>query len=105
MRVLVIGATGLIGSAVAARLAADGHEVVGLSRHPLAAGLARLRHVAFDLTGASSIDDLVPLLVGVTAVVNCRGTLQSPPTAEPPPYGRICPPSGKSPRMPDCVVE
>src|SRR3954465_1944264 len=79
MRVLVIGATGLIGSAVAARLAADGQEVVGLSRHPPAAGLARLRHVAFDLAGASSTDKFVPLLAGVHAVVNCAGTLQDAP--------------------------
>jgi uncharacterized protein YbjT (DUF2867 family) len=79
VRVLVVGATGLIGSAVAARLAADGQEVVGLSRHPSAAGLARLRHVAFDLAGASSTDKFVPLLAGVHAVVNCAGTLQDAP--------------------------
>ena len=32
MRVLVVGVNGLIGSAVAARLAAQGHEVVGVTR-------------------------------------------------------------------------
>ena len=32
MKILVIGATGLIGSAVCARLRSDGHEVVGTAR-------------------------------------------------------------------------
>jgi uncharacterized protein YbjT (DUF2867 family) len=31
-RILVIGATGLIGSRIAAQLAASGHEVVGVAR-------------------------------------------------------------------------
>ena len=79
MRVLVVGATGLIGSAVLARLTADGHEVVGLSRHPPSAVLGDVRHVAFDLASASAADFL-PLLAGIDAVVNCAGTLQDAPS-------------------------
>ncbi|MEV0967177.1 NAD-dependent epimerase/dehydratase family protein [Microtetraspora glauca] len=39
MKVLVIGATGYIGAAVAERLAGDGHEVVALVRDPAGSGL------------------------------------------------------------------
>lgn len=34
MRIIITGGTGLIGSALAKNLAADGHEVIVLSRHP-----------------------------------------------------------------------
>src|SRR5262245_11980184 len=73
-----MGASGLIGSAVSTRLAADGEEVVGVSRHLPGAGLDRVRHVAFDLARASA-SDLLPLLTRVEAVINCAGTLQDAP--------------------------
>ena len=78
MRVLVVGASGLIGSAVAAHLTADQHEVVGISRHPPEAGLGTVQHVAFDLA-ASTPENFLPLLAGVDAIVNCAGTLQDAP--------------------------
>jgi nucleoside-diphosphate-sugar epimerase len=34
MRILIIGASGLIGSVLSARLLAEGHEIVGVARHP-----------------------------------------------------------------------
>jgi uncharacterized protein YbjT (DUF2867 family) len=78
VHILVIGASGLIGAAVCARLTADGHEVVGVSRHPPTVGLGRVRHVALDLASAAP-PDFLPLLASTDAVVNCAGTLQDAP--------------------------
>jgi nucleoside-diphosphate-sugar epimerase len=70
MRVLVTGATGLIGGAVARRLAAAGHEVVGLARSEASA--AKLTDMGYqaargDLEDAASIANAVR---GVDAVVH-----------------------------------
>jgi len=78
MRVLVLGAYGLIGSAVADRLVRDGHEVVGLGRDPsaLARGRADVRWVRADLSKLTAEKDWTPLLEGVDCVVNAAGALQ-----------------------------
>ncbi|HEX8216879.1 MAG TPA: SDR family oxidoreductase [Allosphingosinicella sp.] len=78
MRILLLGATGLIGSAVAARLHGDGHEVVGVAR-AIGADARRLpvaRWIALDLRGIAGPSDWLPHLAGIEAVVNCAGTLQ-----------------------------
>jgi uncharacterized protein YbjT (DUF2867 family) len=71
MNILVVGGTGLIGSAVVDRLASVGHRVLAASRrkahHP--------DHVSIDLAQANEAD-WRPLLIGVDAVVNCAGVLQ-----------------------------
>lgn len=72
MRVLVTGSTGLIGQAIAARLRAEGHEVVGVSRH----GSPKPGMLAIDFAEASDPAVWRPHLRGTDAVVNCVGVLQ-----------------------------
>jgi uncharacterized protein YbjT (DUF2867 family) len=81
LRVLLTGATGLIGSAVLAGLVRQGHEVVAVVRDT-AAG-ARLPHgvgcIALDIAAAREPQAWLGHLAGVDAVVNCAGVLQDSP--------------------------
>jgi len=79
VKILLLGATGFIGSAVAARLVREGHQVIGLARHIPRAGVPGLRYVAFDIGKARKPEDWTALLDGVDAVVNCAGALQDAP--------------------------
>lgn len=74
MKVLIVGGTGLIGSAIAARLSSRGHDVVIASRTPSPAQ----QHVTVDLAHASEAL-WQPVLRGIHAVVNCAGILQDAP--------------------------
>ena len=78
MRVLLLGATGLIGSAVAARLAQAGHDVTGVARtvDSAARRVPVARWVELDLRSIRRAEDWAPHLDGIDAVVNCAGTLQ-----------------------------
>lgn len=78
MRVLLLGATGLIGSAVAARLHTEGIEVVGVARSAgsMARRLPVARWIELDLRRACAPADWLPHLGGIDAVVNCAGVLQ-----------------------------
>jgi len=84
-KVLLIGGSGFVGSAVAARLVADGWWVRVPTRRR-----ARARHLALlptvDIQQADVFDPkaLDGLLAGVDAVVNLVGVLHSPPGI---PYG------------------
>ena len=77
MRIMVIGATGFIGTAVCARLSADGHEIFAVSREPIRHGLVAVTPIAFDVARARRAQDWLPLLDGLDAVVNCAGSLQT----------------------------
>jgi uncharacterized protein YbjT (DUF2867 family) len=78
MRILLTGATGLIGSALLARLQSDGHEVWAVTRRSGSSPrrLAPARWLNVDMARATSPDDWTPHLNGVDAVVNCVGALQ-----------------------------
>jgi uncharacterized protein YbjT (DUF2867 family) len=77
-RVLLVGATGLIGSAVAARLRRAGCRVTALVRThgPAAQRLPVDRVVEADLRRMTDAQAWAPLVEGIDAVVNCAGVLQ-----------------------------
>lgn len=79
MAVLVLGAYGLIGREIVARLMADGHEVVGLGRDIEAAARIepRITWRRADIARLTKPGHWLPLLKGVEVVVNAAGALQT----------------------------
>ncbi|WP_345936809.1 MULTISPECIES: SDR family oxidoreductase [Tistrella] len=78
VHILVTGATGLIGSAVTARLLALGHQVTGVARGvgEAARRMPQVRWRAVDIARTRTAAGWAPALAGVDAVVNCAGALQ-----------------------------
>lgn len=72
MKVLVTGATGFVGYAVAARLVELGHEVDGLTRSPSAPLPDGVRRMRGDLTSAEQLQ-LVSALTAVDGVCHLAG--------------------------------
>jgi uncharacterized protein YbjT (DUF2867 family) len=81
VKVLVTGATGFIGSAVVASLAAEGVDIIAVSRRALGPSSSsdRVQWVRVDMARAADPADWTSHLVGVDAVVNCAGVLQDSP--------------------------
>ncbi len=72
MRVIITGGTGLIGRALSANLAADGHEVIVLSRSPdRASGLPS--GVQAERWDGQTADGWADLADGADAIVNLAG--------------------------------
>ncbi len=79
MRVLILGAAGDLGSAIAARLLARGHEVrLGWHLTPLPPGLAQHPSAKALRVDLSREADLPPAVAGVEAVVHAAGRLFAP---------------------------
>jgi uncharacterized protein YbjT (DUF2867 family) len=79
VRIVIVGATGFIGSAAAARLSAQGHQVIAVARRKQPLGLIPATIVNLDVAQATDPADWIPHLAGVDAVLNCAGTLQDGP--------------------------
>ena len=75
MVVFISGASGFIGNALVAALAARGHEIVAAARHPVRQIFPseRVRHVALDVANATDIERWRALIAGSDAVVNAVG--------------------------------
>ncbi len=71
MRTIITGGTGVIGSLLATRLAADGHEVIVLSRNPVQHRLpAGVQGVQWDARTAAGWGHLAD---GAFAIINLAG--------------------------------
>lgn len=87
MRILVLGATGLIGSRLAQVLVRTGHELVLGVRNPEAFDLGRQGLQPRDVHGLVAVDfsrdhdpaDWLPRLAGIDAVVNAVGIISEAP--------------------------
>ncbi|HEY8126582.1 MAG TPA: SDR family oxidoreductase [Methylocystis sp.] len=77
MKVLLIGATGLIGSSILAKLLSAGHAVIAVSRGRAAVKrqFPQAQWVSIDLRSVNSAQEWSPYLEGVDAVINCAGVL------------------------------
>jgi uncharacterized protein YbjT (DUF2867 family) len=81
LRVMVTGATGLIGSALTARLISAGHKVSGVARNVKEAArrFPTAQWRTSDIAHMTQSGLWVPYLDGVDAIVNCAGVLQDGP--------------------------
>ncbi|WP_042119978.1 SDR family oxidoreductase [Rhizobium etli] len=76
MKILVTGATGLVGSAVCARLVACGHEIICVVRPGKRPVEGTGSWVEVDVAKAVAPSAWLHHLEGMDAVVNCAGALQ-----------------------------
>jgi uncharacterized protein YbjT (DUF2867 family) len=74
----LLGASGFIGSAVLARLAATGHDVRAVARRR-GSELPRVEWVHLDIAQTTEVAAWRPQLKDIDAVVNCAGVLQDGP--------------------------
>lgn len=76
MKILLLGATGLIGSSILAKLLSAGHSVVAVSRRAnVRRQFPQAQWVSLDLRAVDSPQQWLSHLDGVDAVINCAGVL------------------------------
>lgn len=78
MKILILGATGFIGSEIARKLALQGHQVTGLGRDPQRTKykLPDMQWVSTDLARMGEPSAWQALVESHDAIVNCAGALQ-----------------------------
>jgi uncharacterized protein YbjT (DUF2867 family) len=79
MNILLCGASGFIGQAIAQALRTAGHRVVGTSSGQQAAGGARSapgEHIVVDFNNDTDATTWLPRLAGIDAVLNAVGVLR-----------------------------
>ena len=79
MRILMLGASGLIGSAAVARLSSDGHQIIAVGRRSGVPALGVTEQFRLDIAKTMDPAAWEPHLAGIDAVVNCAGVLQDAP--------------------------
>ncbi|HEX6259109.1 MAG TPA: NAD(P)H-binding protein, partial [Woeseiaceae bacterium] len=75
MRILLLGASGFIGSAVLARLVQEGHDVRAVARRR-GDELPQVQWIHLDIARTTTVPAWRAHADGVDAVVNCAGVLQ-----------------------------
>jgi uncharacterized protein YbjT (DUF2867 family) len=81
MKILLTGANGFIGRYLLAGLLAAGHDVIPAVRRPDETDrlLAAPRSIKIDFNRDTKVDDWLPRLAGIDAVINVAGILQERP--------------------------
>lgn len=77
MNILLTGATGFIGNAVLRALLTQGHRVTACCRHPerLLIHSPNLKPLNIDFTVTGSVQQWLPHLDGMDAIINCVGII------------------------------
>lgn len=73
MRIIMAGGTGLIGTELASRLAADGHDVIVLSRNPQRSAGRLRKGIRLERWDGRTAQGWGPLAEGAGAIVNLAG--------------------------------